>query len=112
MLHAVQILPDEVLITTQPNPTPMTNETNFPQGIFAKQPHPNAPDFVKASISLKRAEAIQWLQNQPGEWVNLDIKEGRSGKWYAAVNQFEPKQGAPQQPKPEPLTETKDGLPF
>ena len=90
----------------------MNTENNFPEGIFAKQPHPNAPDFVKASISLKRADAIAWLQQQSGEWVNLDIKEGRSGKWYAAVNNFEPKQGGSPKPKPQPATGMNEDFPF
>ena len=50
----------------------------FIDGLFAKAPHPNAPDFVKAKISIKREELINWLNNRSDEWVNIDVKEGLS----------------------------------
>jgi hypothetical protein len=59
--------------------------------MFVKAPHANAPDFVKASISLKIVEMLAWLNQQQGEWVNLDMKESREGKWYVSVSTFEPK---------------------
>lgn len=62
----------------------------YPRGIFAKAPRTGAPDFVKGAVSIKREEAIKWLQEQQGEWINLDIKEGKSGKWYAQVNDWKP----------------------
>ena len=45
----------------------------FIDGLFAKAPHPNAPDFVKAKISIKREELINWLNNRSDEWVNIDV---------------------------------------
>jgi hypothetical protein len=72
------------------------SEIDFVEGLIVKAPHAKAPDFVKASISIKREELIAWLQKQKGDWVNVDVKEARSGKWYAAVNDFkkdEPKRG-------------------
>ncbi len=68
----------------------MSNENKFVDGLMVKQPHSNAPDFIKASISIKNAELIAWLQGQQGEWINIDIKESKGGKWYAAVNDFKP----------------------
>lgn len=65
------------------------SDVQFVDGLIVKAPHPNAPDFVKASISIKRAELIAWLQAREGEWVNLDVKESRNGKWYAAVNTYQ-----------------------
>ena len=64
----------------------MSNE--FPKGLFAKKPREGAPDFVKGAISIKRVEFLDWLADKQDEWVNLDIKEGKSGKWYASVNQY------------------------
>jgi len=66
-------------------------DMKFVDGMFVKAPHANAPDFVKASISLKVVEVLAWLNQQQGEWVNLDVKESREGKWYASVSTFEPK---------------------
>lgn len=79
----------------------MSDEIQFVKGLLVKAPHPKAPDFVKASISIKVAELQEWLSTQPGEWVNIDVKEARGGKWYAAVSNFKPKtQDAPKPSKP------------
>ena len=50
------------------------------------------PEYVKAKLSLKRAELIAWLQQQDGEWINADVKVSQSGKWYAAVDDWKPQQ--------------------
>ena len=68
----------------------MSDQMEFIDGLFAKAPHPNAPDFVKAKISIKREELINWLNNRSDEWVNIDVKEGRTGKWYASVDNCKP----------------------
>ena len=61
-------------------------DSNFIDGLIVKAPHENAPDFVKAKLSIKRQELIDWLQQQTGDWINADIKESRGGKWYAAID--------------------------
>lgn len=60
----------------------------FVDGLIVKPPRDGAPDFVKARISIKVAELMDWLGRQAGEWVNLDVKASRSGRWYAAVNTY------------------------
>ena len=72
----------------------MNDNMEFPQGIFAKAPADLAPDFVKGKVRIKLDEGIDWLKSKhdAGEqWVSLDIKEGRSGKWYASVDNWKPK---------------------
>ncbi len=64
------------------------NEAEFVNGLIVKAPRDGAPDFVKGSISIKIGELIEWLNDRDGEWVNIDLKEARSGKWYAAVNNY------------------------
>lgn len=66
------------------------SENLFIDGLIVKAPHSNAPDFVKAKLSIKREEMIGWLQQQSGEWINADIKESRAGKWYAAIDNWKP----------------------
>ena len=79
----------------------MADEIEFVNGLIVKEPHQNAPDFVKCAISIKREELIEWLTNPEGDWVNIDVKESKGGKWYAAVSHFRPKQqNAPQETKP------------
>jgi hypothetical protein len=69
----------------------MAEEIEFPKGLMVKKPRDNAPDFVKASISIKVEELVEWLSGREGEWVNLDVKEAKSGRWYASVSNFKPK---------------------
>jgi hypothetical protein len=78
----------------------MQDQLEFIDGFFAKAPHPTAPDFVKAKISLKREELLNWLSSRNDEWINIDVKEARSGKWYAAVDNWQPNAAAA---PPEPL---------
>ena len=68
----------------------MTDNQEFVDGLLIKPPHANAPAFCKARISLKREALIAWLQAREGEWINLDVKESRGGKWYAAVDTWKP----------------------
>jgi len=73
----------------------MSEEKNFVDGMIVKLPDSNAPDFVKLKLSLKLDELGPWIstqkKNDPDmEWINIEIKEGRSGKWYAERNMWKP----------------------
>lgn len=68
------------------------SDKKFVDGLITKKPHDKAPDFIKCNISIKRDELMQWLRNKE-EWVNIDIKESKNGKWYAEVNDWKPKKG-------------------
>ena len=70
----------------------MADDIKFPKGFIVKAPRDNALDFVKASISIKREELIEWLSSRDTDWINLDVKEAKSGHWYASVNTFKPRQ--------------------
>ena len=52
------------------------SEKEFVAGLFAKAPHERAPDFVKASLSIKRADLGNWLRGKSDEWINIDINPG------------------------------------
>ena len=77
-------------------------EIEFVEGLFVKAPHPKAPDFVKAQISIKVEDLGKWLRAKYKEslanegWINLDVKESKGGKWYAAVSNYKPKEGGKQ----------------
>ena len=69
-------------------------DIEFVDGLIVKAPHERAPDFVKAQISIKVADLGMWLRakHKAGEeWVNLDVKAAKSGRWYAAVSTYKPK---------------------
>ncbi len=67
------------------------SDVEFVDGLIVKKPHPNAPDFVKGSLSIKREDLIKWLQQKQSEWINIDLKESQKGSWYAQVNDWQPK---------------------
>lgn len=82
------------------------SDIKFIDGLIVKAPNDRAPDYVKAKLSIKREELIGWLQQQPGEWVNADIKVSQGGKWYAAVDDWKPNGQRSERPQrqaqPEP----------
>jgi hypothetical protein len=78
----------------------VSNETEFVDGLIVKAPNDNAPEYVKARLSIKRQDLIAWLQGRDGDWINVEIKSAKSGKWYAAVDAWKP--CAERQDKPAP----------
>lgn len=66
------------------------SDIEFPKGLFVDKPNPKAPDFVKAKISIKRKELGNWLRSKDDDYINIDVKESKDGKWYAAVNTWKP----------------------
>lgn len=69
----------------------MENQKIFVDGLLAKQPRDSAPDWIKCNLSIKREELAAWLAGQTEDWINVQICEGRSGKWYAEVDTWKPK---------------------
>jgi hypothetical protein len=65
----------------------------FPQGLSVKPPRPGAPEYIKASLSIKKTEFIHWLQttDMSNNWLNLDIKVSKGDKWYVQINDWKPK---------------------
>ena len=86
------------------------NDDKFINGLNFKEPHENAPDFVKAKGSIKRADLIATLTAMDGEWINFDVKTSAGGKWYAQVDTWKP-EGAKPAPKAEPVDDLSD-IPF
>lgn len=66
------------------------SEIQFVDGLIVKAPNEKAPDFVKMAISIKRSELISWLTTKTDDWINIDVKVSKAGKWYCAVNDFKP----------------------
>jgi hypothetical protein len=88
-----------------------TEEKNFVDGMIVKLPDDNAPDFVKLKLSLKLDDLGQWIAAQKKgdpamEWINIEIKEGRSGKWYAERNMWKPADS------PQPATSAGADVPW
>ena len=92
------------------------SDIKFVDGLMVKAPHEKAPDFVKCGISIKREDLIKWLQAETDEWINLQVKEsGKSGKWYAQVDNWRPSQRSDDVQNQSPRGESEDdfdGIPF
>lgn len=68
----------------------MADDMKFVDGLYVKEPHPNAPDFVKMKISINRKELGNWLRGQTDENINIDVKVSKGLKWYCSVDNFVP----------------------
>ena len=62
----------------------------FTSGMIVKRALPNAPKWVKAKLSFKVAEFIEFLKKHDNNgWVNVDILESQDGaKLYGALNDY------------------------
>jgi len=74
------------------------SDIQYINGLIVKAPNERAPEYVKAKLSIKRAELIEWLQGQPGDWINADVKVSQGGKWYCAVDTWKPNSGQSDRP--------------
>lgn len=63
-------------------------EKIFADGFIFKR-NPKAPSFVIGRVSMKVEEAINFLKtHEKNGWVNVDIKEARSGNHYIELDTF------------------------
>ena len=65
-------------------------DKKFITGLFTKKPSPKAPSFLKAKVSIKKVDFAKWLNEQEGEWVNIDILESQKGEYYGKVDDWKP----------------------
>jgi len=73
----------------------MNQAPQFTDGMSVYKPAPAAPSFIIANLSVEADQFCNWLQSnkrQDGR-VRLVVKEsGTSGKYYAQLDTFEPRQ--------------------
>lgn len=93
-------------------------EKIFADGFIFKR-NPKAPQFVVGRVSMKVEEAIAFLKtHQKNGWVNVDIKEARSGNHYMELDTFVGNSDSSKQSPPPPVEtpqvvgEENDDLPF
>ena len=85
------------------------SDKQFTEGIYFNKPSDKAPDFIKLNLKFERDKLIKWLQSQEPEF-NVQVKEGKSGKWYGEIDTWKPTKQAEAAPAPE--ADTSDDLPF
>jgi hypothetical protein len=103
----------------------MSDEKTFANGFSFKRGE-NAPDFVVGRLSMKIDEAIAFMkEHDKGGWVNVNIKQARSGNYYCELDTYDPKAGkvssestdvskklAPKKSSAKKSEEVEDDLPF
>ncbi len=65
------------------------SEVKFCDGLIVKR-NENAPDWALCKLSIKKDEFIQFLNDQDGDWVNVECCVGKSGKPYAKLDDWKP----------------------
>jgi hypothetical protein len=92
-------------------------EKIFADGFVFKR-NEKAPDFVIGRMSIKADEAIAFIkQHEENGWVNLGVKQARSGNYYVELDTFKPKgddsavdkYNASKQQQPTPSAEPQAG---
>ena len=58
-------------------------------GLRVYKPDERAPDFVKANLVINKAEMLAWLATQPVDKIKVQMKEARSGNYYAEVDTYQ-----------------------
>jgi hypothetical protein len=83
----------------------------FVDGLFVNRKE-NAPEFVKASLSFKVENFVEYLNSKANAkgYVNIDILESREGKLYAKLNDWKPKQEEVEEEEEEEITS--ENIPF
>lgn len=71
------------------------SEKTFPTGFYVDRPNENAPDFVKAKISIKSKDFFEFVKKHTNNrgYINLDVLESREGKLYATLNEWKKPEG-------------------
>lgn len=89
------------------------SDIEFATGLYVAPPHKKAPDFVKCKISIKRKDLGNWLRGKEGDWINIDVKVSKDGKWYAEVDNWKPtEKSQPGQANNNEPPDFDDDIPF
>jgi len=92
------------------------NEVKFVKGLFANKPHERAPDFIVCELSIKADELVGFLNDQDGEWINLQVKVPQKAnpdkprRLTVAINDWKPERG--NERRPAKKDDFDDDLPF
>ena len=73
------------------------------------KPRDAAPDWIKADLVINVAAFTVFINDhaKPDGTVHIQVKEGKTGKWYASFDQW----ASPQEPV-EPVTDRSRTRPF
>tara|TARA_R100000700_G_C3176579_1_gene151552 strand:+ start:410 stop:679 length:270 start_codon:yes stop_codon:yes gene_type:complete len=89
----------------------MADEKIFADG-FSFKTREGQPDFVVGRLSIKVEDALAFLKERASNgWVNLNINQARSGKYYCELDTWKPSAEKTQQEN-TPTESVKEDLPF
>ena len=80
--------------------------TVFVKGMWVRQPHEKAPDFVKAELSFSATTFPKFLEDHADDkgFVKVTIKQsGKTHEYYAELNQWT--KDEPREEKKEPASD-------
>lgn len=82
----------------------MDNE-KFAAGMRVSKPSEKAPKFIIANIGINVADFLFWANKHSDRgWVNIQVKESKSGKLYAELDDYK-------RTTPNPKDEVKEEYP-
>ena len=85
-------------------------QTIFADGFIARR-RDDAQNFLITKLSLKVSEALEFIKKHEKDgWLNLEVKRGRSGGLYVALDTYDPQKKG-DQPVEQPVEDT-DDMPF
>lgn len=64
-------------------------EKQFPEGISAYKPNPNAPEFIIADILVKKDFIAYFNTNSKHGEMRLQVKLSKGGKYYIDINDYQ-----------------------
>lgn len=116
--------------------TQASDDIVFADGISVFDPHPNAPDWVHADVSIDMRRLVDFIRENPKilssyrdgqgkqhKCLRLQLLESTAGNLYMKINDYQPEErkstrrevskGKKKEYKnPEDITEPEDDLPF
>lgn len=90
----------------------MAQDKEFINGLNFKPPREQAPEFVKGTGSINKQRMIEFLESKQDEWINFNVLVGRTGNWYAEVDNWKPDTTKVKPQEPAPALEGDDDIPW
>ena len=77
------------------------------KGLYPKEKHENAPDYVDSKLSINVPQFREWMQSylkeNPGiEWINIENKFSKAGNLYSSIDDWKPGSKPANEPPPAP----------
>ena len=90
----------------------MNTEKIFTDGMIAKKPSQKAPDYIIAELSIKSQDFYEFMKKHTKDgWLNITVKEARSGKFYSELNTFTPNSKKRPESNPQQAQSNSQGYP-